>query len=184
MPRLSLFKRVSSEDEPTSTESAEPRAVRNLRSFKNAFLATTAEFLFVLFPLMVLAFVILTTKTKAHSLLATPEWSFGAAILFGQAVQKITAASARTQAYPWQKTTLLVSALLIFGLVPSLITLALLIHQTPMQAAAHDPTLAYCQVGLFLMGSLMFLLLGTVSHYLLFDETGRPGAGETNNGVR
>lgn len=171
MARFGVFTRVNAAPDPGPLpEEPAERGAQTLRSFKNAFQATMAEFLFVLFPLMVLAFVILTTRTRSHSLLATPEWSFGAAILFGQAVQKITAASARTQAYPWQKTTLLVSALLIFGLMPSLITLALLIYDAPPSVVVHDSTLTICQVALFVLGSLAFLFLGTVSHYLLFDK--------------
>jgi hypothetical protein len=155
------------------------RATTNLRAFRHALLATMAEFLFVLLPLVVLAFVLLMTENKTHNLMTTPEWSFGAAILFGQAVQKVAAASARTQAYAWEKTTLLVSVLLIFGLVPSLITLALVINAEDLHGTS---TLAYCQIILFALGSLVFMILGSVSHYLLFHKD-QPRSNNQRHGV-
>jgi hypothetical protein len=136
-----------------------------VQSFQNSLLATVGEYLFILLPLIVLSFVLLMTDNKHHNLITTPEWSFGAAILFGQVVQRIATAAARTHAYPWEKTTLLVSALLVLGLVPSLLTLALVIHLDSCPRV-----LAYSQIALFLVGSLAFLLLGAASHYLMFKK--------------
>jgi cytochrome c oxidase subunit IV len=162
--KMEPFRPIGNQNREVAT--AEPQAEKaRVQSFRNSLLATMGEYLFILLPLVVLAFVLLMTDNKHHNLLTTPEWSFGAAILFGQAVQRIAAAASRTQAYRWEKTTLLVSALLVLGLVPSLLTLALVIHLDHCTRA-----LAYSQILLFSIGSLAFLLFGAASHYLLFRE--------------
>lgn len=140
------------------TTQSQPHIARSL-------VATVAEYLFVLLPLVVLSFVVLHSQIAHHSLVLTPEWSFGAAILFGQTIQKISAASAFSRAYPWERTMLLVSALLIFGLAPALISLAMII-------ATESPRLllGWSQIILFLAGSIVFLLFGTLSHHLLFRD--------------
>src|SRR3712207_7620614 len=53
-----------------------------------------AEVMFAVLPLLVVAMVLLH-KEHSTALLASPEWSFGAAILFGQSVVKFMTSLAR-----------------------------------------------------------------------------------------
>lgn len=135
--------------------------------FKNSMLAQTAEFFFVLLPILVILLLIATGAPHRGTILQSPEWSFGAAVLFGQTIVKIVAAVGRARAHPWEKPAFLVAALIVFGLVPSMVILA---RVSSVEDPA--PVLQFLQLTLFLVGGLAFVVFGSGSHYLMFR--GRP----------
>lgn len=128
-------------------------------------LTVGAEYLFILLPILTLFFVIATVGSTHHNLLETSEWAFGAAVLFGQTIQKVATAASRTRAYTWQKAIFLITALMVFGLLPSLVTLGFVIHlpKTPQ-------SLSLVQIALFWVGTASFLLFGSISHALLLEN--------------
>ncbi len=120
-----------------------------------------AEFLFVLLPLIVLTFVHLSWGEKTvHSVLESAEWSFGASVLFGQAIVKLVSGATRQGSDNWGTIVLIVSLVLVLGLVPSLVILAMiLLHEPP------SITLVVEQLVFFVAGSVAFFLLGAIGHY-------------------
>jgi hypothetical protein len=78
-----------------------------------------AEVAFALLPLLVVLMVVIHTG-HSHRLFSSPEWSFGAAILFGQSLVKFVSGIARGGAAARGPVALFVALLVVFGLVPSL----------------------------------------------------------------
>jgi hypothetical protein len=123
-----------------------------------------AEFLFVLVPLIVLAIVYMSGERSIYAVLESPEWAFGASILFGQSVVKLVSGTSRMGATEnWGTIVLIVSLVLVFGLMPSLTVLALILSKEPP-----SNILVIEQLVLFVVGSIAFFILGAMGHYGLF----------------
>ena len=130
-------------------------------NFRKELPALIAEFLFVLLPLLVVAIVRLTEAVPGK-ILTAPEWAFGAAVLFGLTVVKfVMGFAAREHSFHWQMTGLFTAALLVFGLVPSLIVLSTLLRQPDASC-----WLGITQVLLFVLGGVCFMTLGTLGQML------------------
>lgn len=130
----------------------------------NALLAAIGEVLFVVLPLLVLAIVFLGRGKTWFSLLASPEWSFGAAVLMGQSLVKFVAGVSHIGAI-WERVALVVSGTIVLGLVPSLIVLSLIL------TSDHPPIqLVVVQIGFFVLGVIIFILLGTIGGVILAEK--------------
>jgi hypothetical protein len=99
----------------------------------------------------------------------SPEWSFGAAILFGQSLMKFVSGLARGGKAAKGPVALVLALLIVFGLVPSLLVLYITLQTTE---AKLDPSrwLQFFQVVLFSGGVAMYLLLGTVGELWTREE--------------
>lgn len=147
-----------------------------------------AEVSFAVLPLLVVS-IVLFHQGPFVNLFASPEWSFGAAILFGQALVKFVSGFALSGRAPIGSFTLTVALLIVFGLVPSLVVNAMTVMATeavgrPAESRSSvtgvdlaptsgaktsedkrpEPTvgLQVSQVILFVASSLIYILLGTV----------------------
>jgi len=123
-----------------------------------------AEVAFTILPLVVV--LIAVSQTQWIKLLASPEWSFGAAILFGQSIVRFFSGLLRGGAAAGGPVALTVSLLIVFGLVPSLLVLTFtLISAEDCHASVH-PAREYwlyaAQVALFGLAALTYLVLGTI----------------------
>jgi hypothetical protein len=132
--------------------------------FRQVVLFPIGELLLTILPLVVLSMVELTMGKGWLHVVESAEWSFGAAVLFGQTIFKVVAGVVRVRVTEgWEAIGLLVVVLIVFGLVPSLVVLALRL------TTAEPPTsLVVFQAVLFLVSAGTFLVLGTVAHYALF----------------
>ncbi len=126
------------------------------------FKATIAEALFVLLPLLVLTIVSLVRGVSMWQVASSPEWSFGASVLFGQAIVKTVAAAAHRGHLRWEPIALMSTVVIVLGLAPSLIVLAFMLSSEPAKTG-----LVWAQLGLFAIATLTFLLLGTVTSWAL-----------------
>jgi hypothetical protein len=78
-----------------------------------------AEILFVMLPIIVLFLVKLKAGTIAE-LLTISDWAFGTVVLFGQSIVKFASGLVRTQKRSrWQFVAFVISALIVFGVVPA-----------------------------------------------------------------
>ena len=120
-----------------------------------------AEVAIAVLPLLVVLFVVMQAKHWLH-FFASPEWSFGAAIFFGQALVKFASALVRGKGAATGPVALTVALLVVFGLVPSLLVLAMTLQAVE---AEHDPGfwLEAGQVVLFCGAAAVYMLLGTVA---------------------
>jgi hypothetical protein len=129
--------------------------------FRRAIIAQLAEYAFVALPLV----VIIVAAPLAHGSLlevfASPEWSFGTAILFGQTVARVGTAAGRGAGYHWEHTFALEAGLIVFGLVPSLVLLVYMVGHHTVAA----PPAAIWQLVFFLVASASFILIGAAGHY-------------------
>jgi hypothetical protein len=119
-----------------------------------------AEVAFAVLPLLVVLMVLVHARHSTH-LFASPEWSFGAAILFGQSLVKFISGLARGGHAATGPVALIVALLVVFGLVPSLIVLTMTLQSSELGG---NPAawLQICQVAMFIGGAAMYLLLGTI----------------------
>lgn len=119
-----------------------------------------AEVAFAVLPLLVVLMV-LAYANHSTRLFMSPEWSFGAAILFGQSLVKFVSGLARGGRAATGPVALVLALLIVFGLVPSLLVLYMTLHTTEMNE--HPPRwLQLFQVVLFCGAGAMYLLLGTI----------------------
>ena len=148
-----------------------------------------AEVSFTILPLLVVG-IVLIHQGPFLGLFASPEWSFGAAILFGQALVKFVSGFSQTGRVPVGSFALVVALLIVFGLVPALVvnamtvmatepatkssesraagqatadTLHPLTTQSSLKREGPTPGLQISQVLLFGAGVLVYVLLGTVA---------------------
>lgn len=129
--------------------------------------ATTAvlpDALFVLVPLLVLAIVFVATGRGFKAIFASPEWSFGAAVLFGQALVKLVSAIS-VRGGVRHNVTFLVALLIVFGVVPSMVVLSLVLLAEPPSLG-----LVWAQTIMFFVALAVFIILGTVAE----DIAGAP----------
>jgi hypothetical protein len=119
-----------------------------------------AEVAFAVLPLLVVLMVVGNAGHPNH-FFSSPEWSFGAAILFGQSLMKFISGIARGGAAAIGPVAFVVALLVVFGLVPSLIVLDMTLQAVE---AKGEPAgwLQVSQVALFVLGALMYMALGTI----------------------
>jgi hypothetical protein len=134
----------------------------------NSTLGVLSELLFILLPLLVLTIVLLYKGKTVGALLATPEWSFGAALLFGQTLVKFVSGAAQSR-WVWERVALVVSMIIVLGLAPSLTVLALILSSEPAPIA-----LVITQLALFVVGVGVFLWVASAGHYALFRAYRKP----------
>jgi hypothetical protein len=117
-------------------------------------IGAAAELLFVLLPLLVLA-IILTFRGDAANILSTAEWSFAAAILFGQGLIRVVRATNEHGQFRTEPIVFIAACILVLGLVPSLVILSVFLTNE-----GQEPTMLMIlsQLGLFLLsvGSYLF----------------------------
>ena len=121
-----------------------------------------AEILFVFLPLLVLAIVFVVRGTTLLALFSSPEWSFATAILFGQAIVKLVAGVTHKGASVWQPVAFIVTAMIVLGLVPSLVILALILTATNLSIP-----LVAIQMVLFVLAIIVFFAFGGYGLLLL-----------------
>jgi hypothetical protein len=131
----------------------------------------TAEVVFAVLPLVVVLLV-LVHLDRGHAFLASPEWSFGSSILFGQALVRFVSGVGRGGSAANGPMALVVALVLVVGLVPSLIVLEMTFEAAESQI---DPVgwVKVVQVVLFLAAAITYILLGTIGEAWLRQTRGR-----------
>lgn len=119
-----------------------------------------SEYLFILVPFIVILIVKVYSNT-IETIFSAPDWSFAASILWGQVIVKLVAGGSAGNVV-WQRITLLISAIFVLGLIPSLVTLTIIL------IADSPPTfLMYLQLSLFLISSAVYFSVGSAGQILL-----------------
>ena len=98
--------------------------------FVSAVSGAVSELLFVLLPMLVISLVFIYKGEGSH-IAGSAEWSFGASILFGQALVRLMRSFAETGGVFGERAALVASSIIVVGLLPSLIALTLLLVQEP-----------------------------------------------------
>ncbi len=136
-----------------------------MNNWKAALAAQVAEVLFSCLPLIVVLGV-LFQGGHTPTYFASPEWSFGACILFAQTVVRFVTglmrAGGRAVSGP---VACAIAVVVVLGLVPSLLVLTMTL-QTLDSGTRVSPWLQLFQVLLFLLSAIAYVLLGTVGEVM------------------
>lgn len=139
-----------------------PNRVGNSQT--NAYAILGAEFLFILLPFVVSG-IVFSHKGDYSKLLRMPEWSLAASVLIGQSLVKfISGMLANRTVYTarWERVAFAISFLIVIGLVPSLIILALVLLE-----GAESLGLTIAQGVIFGVGVLAFFAFGAGGEALI-----------------
>ena len=129
-----------------------------------------AEVAFAVLPLLVVLLVVVVHLNRPSShFFSSPEWSFGAAILFGQSLVKFVSGIARGGSAAVGPVALAIALILVFGLVPSLVVL----DMTLQSEGDAGFWLQASQVVLFCIATGVYMLFGTVGE--VWHPTRRAG---------
>jgi hypothetical protein len=120
-----------------------------------------AEVVFAALPLL-LIFLIFTHAKKLPEVFTSPEWSFGSAVLLGQALAKFVSGLAKSGRTRPGAAALVTSLLLVFGLAPALIILAIML-QAEHGTTAPSLWLEIAQVFYFFAAAFIYVIIGGVS---------------------
>jgi hypothetical protein len=129
-------------------------------SRRQAAASLSAELAFTLLPLLLILMVLFHAGRPADWW-SSAEWSFAAAILFGQALVKLMTGLSRGGQAAAGSVALTVALILVFGLAPSLFVLT---HVLIANEGAHQPAfwLRAAQIVLFVIAALAYLALGII----------------------
>ncbi len=126
---------------------------------KAAMYAILGDLLFIVLPLVVISIVDVSVGRSLFAIIETPELSFGSAVLFGQTIIKVVSGFAYTKPTGAEQPVFIIALIIVFGLVPSLVVLALLLSVNPIP---HGLQLA--QACIFALGVIVFLFFGVRGH--------------------
>ena len=136
---------------------------------KAAMYAILGDLLFIVLPLVVISIVDVSVGRSLFAIIESPELSFGSAVLFGQTIIKVVSGFAHTKPSGAEQPVFIIALIIVFGLVPSLVVLALLLSVNPIP---HGLQLA--QACIFVLGIIVFFLFGVNGHALSLRHGGRP----------
>jgi len=133
-----------------------------------------AEVTFTALPLLIV-FMVLLRYEHGDQIARSPEWSFGAAILFGQALVRFMTGVAHGGRAAHGPVALAVALIIVFGLAPSLLALTLILmdsEATPPQEPA--AWLSVLQVVLFMVGAATYFVFGAIGELWPRHESPSP----------
>jgi hypothetical protein len=135
---------------------------------KAAFYALLGDLLFIVLPLVVISIVDVSIGKSLFAIIQSPELSFGSAVLFGQTIIKVVSGFAHTKPTGAEQPVFIIALIIVFGLVPSLVVLALLLSISPIPNG-----LLLAQAGIFALGVITFFFFGVDGHALSLRYRGR-----------
>ena len=135
---------------------------------KAAVYAILGDLLFIVLPLVVISIVDVSVGRSMFAIIESPELSFGSAVLFGQTIIKVVSGFAHTKPSGAEQPVFIIALIIVFGLVPSLVVLALLLSVNPVP---HGLKLA--QASIFVLGVIVFGFFGVNGHALSLRFGGR-----------
>ena len=126
---------------------------------KAAMYAILGDLLFIVLPLVVISIVDVSVGRSLFAIIESPELSFGSAVLFGQTIIKVVSGFAHTKPTGAEQPVFIIALIIVFGLVPSLVVLALLLSVIPGPKG-----LELAQAAIFVLGVIVFGLFGVNGH--------------------
>jgi hypothetical protein len=129
-----------------------------------------AEVSFAALPLLIVLMVLLNYRHGDH-IVWSPEWSFGAAILFGQALVKFMTGMAHGGHAAHGPVALAITLIIVLGLAPSLLVLTLILMDLEADPRRQPADwLSVLQVVLFLCAAATYLVFGAIGELWRHEE--------------
>jgi uncharacterized membrane protein len=135
---------------------------------KPAMYAIMGDLLFIVLPLVVISIVNVSVGRSLQAIIQSPELSFASAVLFGQTIIKVVSGFAHTKPSGAEQPVFIIALIIVFGLVPSLVVLALLLSVSPTPFG-----LQLAQAYIFVLGVIVFGLFGVNGHAQSLRHGGR-----------
>ena len=129
--------------------------------YANARVILLSEYLFIFLPFIVIGIIKIYTA-DLDSFLRAADWSFASSILFGQVLVKLVSGAVIHDKAQWQRVVLVVTLVLVLGLVPCLIILALILIDN-----GTSTFLVHMQTTIFFIATVTFFWLGSASHVMI-----------------
>lgn len=129
---------------------------------RNLFYILVSEVLFTILPLIVIT-IVRSYQYQAHLIFYNTEWAMMSIILFGQSIVKFSSGVANSNLkFRWQLVSLIMSLIIIFGLIPSIIILIINLLNSKNSYGLH-----IVQMILFVVSIITFFIIGYVGQKLL-----------------
>ena len=147
------------------------RGCSNEENERRAKIVIISEIFFVLLPVIVIGLV-LWFQSKAYSFMIHSEWSFAAIILFGQTIVKLASGVSKGgKRKKWQVIALIITCIIVFGLIPSVIIQVILLAKNGMSNGhAVNNVIYVIQAVMFGLSVLTYYCFGTLGQVLLDEE--------------
>ncbi len=132
---------------------------------KTLFYILISELLFTILPILIVL-IVRSYETKFELIFYNTEWSIMAIILFGQSIVKFSSGIANSKAlFRWQLVSLIISLIIIFGLIPSIIILVINLLNTEQNFATY-----LLQILLFALGVFCYFIVGYLGQKMLEEK--------------
>lgn len=132
---------------------------------RTLFYILISELLFTLLPILIIM-IVRGYETKYDLIFYNTEWSIMAIILFGQSIVKFSSGISNSQKkFKWQLVSLIISIIIIFGLIPSIIILVINLLDTSKTFSTH-----LVQIILFGISVFSYFLIGYLGQKMLDEK--------------
>ncbi|WP_312081804.1 hypothetical protein [Empedobacter sp.] len=136
---------------------------------RNLFYVLISEMLFTILPLIVIS-IVRSYQCKFELIFYNTEWAMISIILFGQSIVKFSSGTANSSLkFRWQLVSMIISLIIIFGLIPSIIVLIINLLNNEMILGIY-----IAQMILFIFSMITFFIVGYLGQKLIEEK---------NNGV-
>lgn len=129
---------------------------------KNIIYVLASEILFTILPLLILL-IVRGYENKFELLFYNTEWSIMAIILFGQSIVKFSSGISNSNLkFRWQLVSLIISIIIIFGLIPSIVVLII-----NLLATENMDSMYFLQMLMFALSIFTFFIIGYLGQKML-----------------
>ncbi|TDE01705.1 hypothetical protein [Flavobacterium sandaracinum] len=129
---------------------------------RNLFYVLVSEMLFTILPLIVIT-IVRSYQNQYELIFYNTEWAMMSIILYGQSIVKFSSGVANSNLkFRWQLVSLIMSLIIIFGLVPSIIILIINLLNSEPNFGLH-----IAQMLLFIVSIITFFIVGYVGQKLI-----------------
>lgn len=136
-----------------------------MKKEKESKLVILSEVLFVLLPIFVIGLVLFFIESDKNIFISY-EWSFASIILFGQSIVKFSSGISTFKTEKrWQFISLILSAIIVFGLIPSVLVLVLLLVNKTQNLLIY-----IIQMVLFILSIIVYFIFGTIGQIYLDNK--------------
>ncbi len=132
---------------------------------RNLFYQLISELLFTILPIIVIS-IVRSYKNELNLIFYNEEWAMISIILFGQSIVKFSSGIANAKLkFRWQLVSLIISLIIIFGLIPSIIILIINLINEEIVIGLY-----IVQIVLVVISIIVFFIIGYLGQKLIDDN--------------
>lgn len=132
---------------------------------RNLFYVLISEMLFTVLPLIVIS-IVRSYQCQFELIFYNTEWAMISIILFGQSIVKFSSGIANsTLKFRWQLVSMIISLIIIFGLIPSIIILIINLLNEEKIIGIH-----IVQIIMFILSMITFFIVGYLGQKLIEEK--------------